>query len=87
MYLLLQICEQMMERDAHMYFRCRLNRWGVELYREHYGRDNGPLQFKIDLPFIHIRNVSYRKQAFDGHGGFKDIPVTSGKVLFWKIKI
>lgn len=82
MYTTLEIHEWMQEWAAFAYFKWAFNRWSIQFYHR-----NGLFQFKIDLPFVKFGNTMLRKQAFDGHGGFKDIPVTSGYVFWWKIKI
>ncbi len=66
-----------------MYMLLEICKWRVELYRTWY--HSKVLQFNINLPFIHINNILLAKQAFDGHGGFMNIPVVSGKVFWWKI--
>lgn len=67
---------------AFTYFRWVSNGLCFELYKERY---EDKLLFRIKLPFIAVTNTVICKRAFDGHGGFKYIPVTTGKVLWWEV--
>ena len=87
----LEICEPMWEMAAHAYFRLKLCSWSVEVFRCR----NSPLEFLVNLPFIHITNTLYRRVIdikTETHNNMTDtwskvVPVTTGKVFFWKIKI
>ena len=99
MFTLLEIREYRYEMDAYTYFRWKLNRWGIDLYRTERDRVSlvKTLYFRIDLPFIHITNTIYRNTVSEGINSdnvmlgvapqYRSTPVVSGKVLFWKIKI
>ena len=81
---MLEVCEYRSEIRAYSYFRWRLNRWEISFYKEH------EFQFWIDLPFIHINNVLEQRvvEVADPDFGIRCIvkSITSGKVMWWKIK-
>ena len=86
---ILEICQYRTDKATYSYFEWRLSKgkmnWEVSFSRARHG----VFQFMIDLPFVHVTNTLYMRCIPSGTVFQHDeiVPVVSGKILHWKIKI
>jgi len=83
------IMERSWVHCAFILFEATVGRYGVSFCRDKLSTVSGSniISFHINLPFVNVANTIMMKQTFDGHGGFKSVPVVSGKIFGRKIKI